>query len=129
MKIQIFKNGKGLIYGKDPKRIGCDRSGVLKIGATEVKIPSDKAVTMPVLFHGATGKYAATFTDVSGKEYALEKVEVHGGLIMAPAPVTMELMELRSRLDEMETLYAEMQAKITELDGIFDTNSLNFLIG
>lgn len=32
MIIQTFKNMKGIIYGEDPKRIGCDKSGVLKIG-------------------------------------------------------------------------------------------------
>lgn len=46
MRIQTFKNKKGIIYGNDPKRIGCDKSGVLKIGTEEVKISSGKDEVM-----------------------------------------------------------------------------------
>ena len=67
MKIQTFKNGKGIIHGNDPKRIGCDiKSGLLKIGNTEIKIPYGEDAIMPSLFHGATGDYNATFTDEQG---------------------------------------------------------------
>ena len=38
MKIQLFKNQKGLIHGEDSKRIGCEQEGVLKIGAVEYDI-------------------------------------------------------------------------------------------
>ena len=63
MKIQTFKNLRGLIYGNDPKRIGCDKEGVLKIGSTEVTVSPEKEEIMPLLFHGCSGEYAATFTE------------------------------------------------------------------
>ena len=128
MKIQTFKNGKGLIYGPDSKRIGCDISGTLKIGATEVCISSEAKSIMPLLFNGATGNYNGTFTDANGKVYTLEKVEVKGGRIAPPPPVTVEIMELRCRVDEAEAKCERMEEKLRELASIFDTNSLNFLI-
>lgn len=121
MKITLFKNMGGLIHGKDPKRMGCDVRGVLKIGKTEVNIiPTEKAV-MPMLFNGVSGDYDATFTTPDGKVYNLEKVAVRGGWIQPPSPTTVELMELRCRADAAEE-------KIEELSKIFDTNSLNFII-
>ena len=50
MRIQVFKNGKGLIHGSDAMRIGCDIEGVLKIGATEIKISPGEDSIMPLLF-------------------------------------------------------------------------------
>ena len=128
MRIQTFKNMKGIIYGADQKRIGCDKAGVLKIGAEEIKISAGNDEVMPLLFHGGTGDYDATFAAEDGKIYDLEKVEVRSGRISAPPPVAAELMELRIRADEAEDERDALREKISELENIFDTNSLNFLI-
>lgn len=121
MKVTIFKNMKGLVHGSDPKRIGCERAGTLKIGNTVITISPGEDVIMPLLFNGCSGDYAATFTTKSGVVYDLGKVEVREGRIKSPPPVTVELMELRLRLDAVEE-------KAEELSNIFDTDSLNFLI-
>lgn len=121
MKITLLKNMKGLIHGSDPKRIGCEKAGVLKIGKAEITISPEEDSIMPLLFNGCTGDYDATFTDTEGSVYHLEKVAVRGGWIQPPPPTTVELMELRYRADKAEE-------KIEELSNIFDTNSLNFLI-
>ena len=112
---------KGLIHGPDPKRIGCDRAGTLKIGTTEINISPGEDAIMPLLFNGCTGDYEATFTSSGGVVYNLEKVAVRDGRIKPPSPTTVELMELRLRQDKSEE-------EIEELKNIFDTNSLNFLI-
>ena len=50
MKITTFNNMKGLIHGADPKRIGCDLGGILKIGTTVgVTLTSRKGVQCPVI--------------------------------------------------------------------------------
>jgi hypothetical protein len=121
MKITTFRNMKGLIHGGDPKRIGCDKAGVLKIGKVEINISPGEDSIMPMLFNGCSGDYEATFTTSSGVVYRLEKVAERGGCIAPPPPTTVELMELRCRADAAEE-------KIEELSNIFDTNSLNFLI-
>ena len=126
MTITTFKNLKGLIHGTDPKRIGCDREGILKIGKTEIEV-SDNSI-MPTLFHGASGDYDAIFVDKYGVTYTLEKVEVRNGRIQPPPPTAVELMELRCRVDEAEDECENLRGKIRELQGIFDTDSLNFLI-
>ncbi len=127
MKITVFKNMKGLIHGADPKRIGCDIAGTLKIGSAEISVSPEGAM-MPLLFNGCSGDYLATFTDSNGRVYELDKVAVRGGRIVPPPQTTVELMELRCRLDaaekDIESLYDENR----ELKNIFDTNSLNFLI-
>ena len=128
MKIQLFKNMKGIIHGNDPMRIGCDREGVLKIGATEVKVSHNEDSNLPLLFHGATGDYNATFTDKDGHIYELEKVAVRGGRITPPTSTAVELMELRCQIEVMERECATLRGKIRALETIFDTNSLNFLI-
>ena len=121
MTVALFKNKKGLIHGDDSKRIGCDRDGVLKIGTTEINITPNEDAILPLLFNGISGDYKATFTDKDGQVYELEKVAVRAGRVAPPPPTAVELMELRLRADEAED-------KIRELEGIFDTNSLNFLI-
>ena len=121
MRITTFKNTKGLIHGSDPKRIGCETAGVLKIGKVEISITPEEDSIMPMLFNGCTGDYPATFTDKDGRVYNLEKVAVRGGWIQPPPPTTVELMELRYRADTAE-------AKLEELENIFDTDALNFLI-
>lgn len=121
MKIQTFKNMKGLIYGADPKRIGCEVAGTLKIGTAEISISPKADSVMPILFNGCSGDSKATFTDSEGKVYELDKVAVRGGRIAPPPTTTVELMELRYRIDELED-------RVEFLSKIFDTNSLNFLI-
>lgn len=128
MKITLFKNMKGLIHGGDPKRIGCDKDGVLKIGSAEISISSESDSIMPLLFHGATGDYKATFTDNYGAVYELEKVSVRSGRVAPPPPTTVELMDLRSRAEKAEEEIATIKARLRELGMIFDTDSLNFLI-
>jgi hypothetical protein len=121
MKLTTFNNMKGLIHGSDPKRIGCDKAGVLKIGKVEINLTPEEDSIMPILFNGCTGDYDATFTDKFGCVYHLEKVAVRGGWIQPPPATTVELMELRCRAEEAEE-------KIEYLSHIFDTDALNFLI-
>ena len=121
MKIQTFKNKRGLIHGADPARIECDVAGTLKIGSTEICISVNEETIMPLLFGGCSGDYRATFTDSNGEVYELEKVAVRGGRIAPPPSTTVELMELRCRMDAAEE-------EIFRLGNMFDTNSLNFLI-
>lgn len=128
MKIQTFRNMKGLIHGNDPKRIGCDKEGVLRIGPTEISVSPGADSILPILFHGADGDYDATFTDVLGAVYTLDKVAVRGGRIAPPTPTAVEFMELRCRLDEAEAERDALRERVFELEHIFDTNSLNFLI-
>lgn len=128
MKIQTFKNMKALIHGSDPKRIECDKEGVLKIGSAEVSITPAEPSIMPLLFHGADGDYNGTFTDSSGLVYQLETVAVRGGRVAPLNPTAAEIMELRCRADEAEDERDSLREKIKELENIFDTNSLNFLI-
>ena len=128
MKLTLFKNMKGLIHGNDPKRIGCDVRGILRIGKTEVNIiPTEQAI-MPMLFNGGSGDYEASFTTPTGEVYHLEKVAVRGGWIQSPPPTTVEIMELHCLLDEANEKADRLSEKIAELENIFDTNSLNFLI-
>lgn len=129
MQIQTFRNMKGLIHGRDPKRIDCDRDGTLKIGTTEISILQGGDTIMPILFHGATGDYPATFTDAQGNTYDLDKVEVRNGRINPPPKIAVELMELRARADILEKENEALREKTEYLSNIFDTNSLNFLIG
>lgn len=128
MKIQTFKNNKGLIYGTDFRRIGCDKAGTLKIGSTEISISADKESILPELFNGVSGVYKATFTDSYGAVYELANVTIRGGRIVPPPENAVEFMELRCRLEALEELSEKMQEQIRDLSNIFDTNSLNFLI-
>ena len=128
MKIQTFRNMKGMIHGCDPKRISCEKSGILKIGNTEIKISGAEDDIMPLLFHGATGDYNATFIDGEGSVYTLEKVAVRGGRIVPPSPTAVEIMSLHCRADEAEAERDALREKVRELENIFDTNALNFLI-
>lgn len=128
MKIQFFKNGKGLIHGDDPKHISSDIEGTLKIGTAEIKIVPGVESIMPSLFNGYTGYYEASFISSIGNIYEIEKVAIKGGRIVPPSQTTIELMELRCRADVLESAIEAMAQKILELDNIFDTDSLNFLI-
>lgn len=128
MKIQIFKNAKGLIHGADAKRISCDIEGTLKIGTVEIKIPPEQESIMPLLFNGTSGVYSATFTSIIGNVYELENVKIKGGRIVQPSQTSIELMELRSRVETLEETCESLKEKTVELENIFDTNSLNFLI-
>jgi hypothetical protein len=128
VKIQLFNNGKGLIHGDDPKRIDSGIEGTLRIGTAEVKVlPGDDTI-MPQLFNGASGRYNAIFTSVAGCEYQLERVTIKGGRIVPPSQTAVELMELRCRTDALEERCDYLEDKVRELENIFDTDSLNFLI-
>jgi hypothetical protein len=128
MTITTFKNMKGLIHGKDPKRIESAVEGVLKIGTTEINVSTTGDSIMPNLFHGATGDYGATFTDKNGRVYTLAKVAVRGGRIAPPPPTDVEIMELRCRADELQDLCDALEKENERLSKIFDTDALNFLI-
>lgn len=128
MKIQIFKNDKGVIHGLDPKRITCDIGGVLKIGTAKIDVKPDTENIFPLLFNGATGKYRASFTSDIGTVYELAVVTVKGGRVLPPTETALEIIELRSTIDYLEDKCEKMEAEIDELKHIFDTNSLNFII-
>ena len=128
MKITTFKNMKGLIHGNDPKRISCEKSGVLQIGNLEIPIVANEDVVFPILMNGANGEYHATFTDEEKNTYKLKKLEIRNGRIIPPSALTVELMELRCRADYHEDECRRLSKDIEELRNIFDTNSLNFLI-
>ena len=128
MKLTIFKNRKGMIHGSDPKRISCDTKGLLKIGQALIDLTRGDEQIMPMLFNGADGDFEATFVAEDGSVYAIEKVAVRGGRISPPPPPAVEIMELRCRADAAEEECAELRKRIHDLENIFDTNSLNFLI-
>lgn len=128
MKIQLFKNKRGLIHGEDPMRISCDRSGILKIGTEEIHISAGEDAILPLLFHGCSANYAATFTTDRGEVFELDTVAVRSGRISPPSPTAVEFMELRLRLEASEEKCEDLQKQIQELRAIFDTDSLNFLI-
>jgi hypothetical protein len=94
----------------------------------EIKVTKDNTI-LPILIHGATGEYDASFVTKSGNEYRLERVSIRGGRIVPPSDVAMELMDLRCRADSAEKKCEELQKEVERLDKIFDTNALNFLIG
>lgn len=128
MKIQLFKNNKGLIHGPNPKRITCDVGGTLKIGSTEIVVPFDVEAIVPVLFNGCTGVYNATFTSTLGNVYELERVSIKGGRIVPPSQQSVEMMELMCRVDSLEDKCKSLEEENRRLANIFDTDALNFLI-
>ena len=128
MRIQIFKNNKGLIYGSEPKRISCDIGGVLKIGSTKIEVKANTENIFPLLFNGSTGKYKASFTSDAGCVYELAEVTVKGGRVLPPSQTAIEFMELRCRVEYLEDRCIELENEVIRLNGIFDTNSLNFLV-
>jgi hypothetical protein len=128
VKIQLFKNDKGIIFGSDPKRISCDIGGVLRIGSTKIEVKAATENIFPLLFNGSTGKYKATFTSEIGTVYELAEVTVKGGRVLPPSQTAIEFMELRCRMEYLEAKCLELSDEIVRLNGIFDTNSLNFII-
>lgn len=128
MKIQTFTNGKGLIYGDDPKRISCDKAGVLKIGMVEINISPGEESIVPLLCNGCTGTYEATFTEKDGVAYELNKVTIKSGRIAPPPQSAVDFMELRCLIDALDKRCQCLDARVEVLSKIFDTNSLNFLI-
>lgn len=127
MNIQLFLNKKGLIWGGDNKRIGCERAGVLRIGGSEIAVSGTDCV-MPLLFYGASGDFEASYATSDGEVYKLEKVAVRSGRILPPPSSAVEIMELHVRADCAEKERVTMKADIEDLRNIFDTDSLNFLI-
>lgn len=128
MKIQLFKNNKGIIFGSDPKRISCDIGGVLKIGTAKIEVKADADNTFPLLFNGSTGRYKASFTSDAGCVYEIAIVTVKGGRVLPPSETALEIAELRATVEYLESFCERLEKEITRLDGIFDTNSLNFII-
>ena len=128
MRLQTFNNKKGLIYGNDPKRIGCDIEGIIKIGSAQIKVSPGAESIMPLLFYGADGDFRGSFVSGSGEEYDLGKIAVRGGRVVPPSLTAVEFMELRSKCDELEAKCAALYEKTIELEHIFDTDALNFLI-
>lgn len=128
MKIQLLMNKTGLIYGDNNKRITCDKSGVLQIGGTNITIEAKKSCVLPILFYGASAVYDATFITCE-EEYNLGKVEVRNGRISSPSPTAVEFMKVHHREDVAEKERDQMKLEIEDLKKIFDTNSLNFIIG
>ena len=127
MNIQLFLNKKGIIHGNTYNRITCDVDGILKIGGTEITVLKNKDCVLPTLFYGASGDFDATF-ETGGEKYDLGKVAVRNGRISSPPSHLVEIMELHCREDIAEVERREMQKKIKNLENIFDTNSLNFII-
>lgn len=128
MHIQTFSNMRGIIHGQDTKRIDCDKSGVLRIGNTEVRVVAEGDTVLPLLFHGATGRYAATFALDDGSIYDLGNINIRKGRVVSPPPMAVEIMELRCRAERLEATCEELRRSIDFLSHIFDTDSLNFLI-
>ena len=129
MKLTLFTNRTGLIHGDDPKRIGCDEEGVLKIGRTEIAVsPKNGNAIVPLLFNGCSGDYPATYT-TNRSTYDLGKIAVRGGRIEPPSHTALELMDLRCRAETAEAERDELRKEVEDLKKIFDTNSLNFLLG
>lgn len=128
MKIQLINNKRGVIYGKNALRISCDIGGVLKINTNEIEISPGAESVMPILCNGCTGEFKATYTDVNGIVYDLEKVTIQGGRIVPPPQIVADFMELRCREEALEKECAYLKEKFEELSHRFDTNSLNFLI-
>lgn len=128
MKITTFKNMKGMIHGPDPKRIAAEVDGVLLVGTAEIPVTAGRDEILPLLYHGGTGDYGATFTDRDGRMYDLGKISIRAGRITPPSPTDAQLAELRLRLDMAEDECEALREEIRVLKNIFDTNSLNFLI-
>ena len=128
MRIQLFKNNKGLIHGSDSMSIGCEKEGILRISSTEIEIFSECDSVVPLLCNGCTGEYKAFFSDRDGTTYDLGKVSLKGGRIQSPSPIAVEMMELRCRIEALEEEDKIKSKKIEYLSNIFDTNALNFLI-
>lgn len=127
MKVKLFKTGKGLIHGDDPRRIECERKGVLTIGSVSVDITAGEEAVMPALANGAAGVYNATF-NTAFETFDLGKVTVRGGKLIPPPQTEVDLMELRCRAEHLEATCDDLREQLRELANIFDTNSLNFLI-
>ena len=127
MRVQLFKQGKGLIHGDDPRRIECNREGVLTIGAVKITIAEGVDAAMPVLANGATGVYSASY-ETPFERFDLGKVTVRKGKIVPPPQTEVDFMELRCRAEKLEETCDDLRRQIRDLANIFDTNSLNFLI-
>lgn len=129
MKITLFSNKTGLIHGDDPRHIHCVLPGILTIGKTTVRITADDGDLFPNLFNGCSLEHLATYHADDGTVYDLGKLIIRRGWICNPSPMQLEVMDLRCQLEEAKAEREDIRARIKELSEIFDTNSLNFLIG
>ena len=129
MKLYTFSNKKCVIYGHDPTRLECEREGTLRIGATKIQVIPGEPISLPSI---ADGTYKPSFTDSDGTVYEGYVTVVRNGRITPPPKETLELLDLRCRYEELQTKMADkfdaIDKEIKELKGIFDTNSLNFII-
>lgn len=129
MKLHLFSNKKCVIFGHDPNRIECDKGGILKIGATKIQVAPTEPISLPSIVDGT---YKPCFTDSDGTTYEGYVTVVRNGRITSPSKETLELFDLRCRYEELQTKMTEkfdtIDKEIQELKGIFDTNSLNFII-
>ena len=129
MKLYTFSNKKCVIFGHDPTRLECEREGTLKIGATKIQVAPGEPISLPPIVDGT---YKPSFTDLDGTVYEGYVTVVRNGRITPPSKEVLELLDLRCRYEELQTKMAEkfdaIDKEIQELKGIFDTNSLNFII-
>ena len=129
MKLYTFSNKKCVIFGHDPYRLECEREGTLKIGATKIQVTPSEPISLPTIVDGT---YKPSFTDSDGTVYEGYVTVVRNGRITPPSKEVLELFDLRCRYEELQTKMAEkfdaIDKEIQELKGIFDTNSLNFII-
>lgn len=129
MKITLFTNNTGLIHGDDPRHIHCESPGTLKIGRHEIRVTEKEDELFPNLFNGCSLEHLAKYVTDDGTEYNLGKLIIRRGWIGKPSDTQLELMDLRCQLEEKTEEMKTMREEIEELKNIFDTNSLNFLLG
>ena len=128
MKIQLFLDKTGFIHGTDTGKITASADGFLTIGKDKIELKANEIKTVPNLMRGGSGICKTQFETLDGDIYSLNNVVVRGGRIAPPSAATLDIMELKLRADKAEIECREMREKIHELENIFDTNSLNFLI-
>ena len=125
MKINIFKNGVGVISGADCRHAYSDCSGFLRIGGETIRINGEGNTNkLPILKDGV---YSAAFV-VNETEYSLGSIEVRKGFIVPQKTFNDVEIWILHRLDDAETRLEELKKKTAELDAAFDTDALNFLI-
>lgn len=127
MKIILLSDKTAVISGGDPKRIQCEKEGVLSLGTAQIAVTAEPSI-LPVLINGATGRHNATYTTTDGEVYTLTKVAINGGRVAPLAPSEAEIVELRLRADKAEAERDALRQELEDVRNIFDTNSLNFLI-
>ena len=124
MRIHLFNNGTAVISGLNPKTLVADKPGTLRIGCSSFAVLDLKETVIPRMTDGC---YTASFISEDGKEYRVGYISVHNGGIVAARTSENELL-LHHELDRANEKIEELTAKVAELEKIFDTDSLNFLL-